>query len=101
MELPELEFRNALLDTVAECRKIGYRPTGFMGMISSSSAFEAVRTLLAKRDVSDGFTELWEKGRLDLSVEAIILKPEWRGYFEKTELDTARRRLAEVKYLAQ
>src|SRR5882672_8198789 len=100
MDEAELDFRSALQDTVKECRKIRYSPTGFMGMITSSSAFEAVRTLLAKKTPSEGFTTLWEKGRLDLSVEAIVLKPEWRGYFQPSELDTARRRLAEVKYRA-
>ncbi len=100
MDDAELDFRGALQDTVNECRRIGYKPTGFMGMMTTSSAFEAVRTLLAKREPSDGFTTLWEKGRLDLTVEAIVLKPEWRGYFKPTEVDTARRRLAEVKYRA-
>jgi hypothetical protein len=71
-----------------------------MGMMTTSSAFDAVRTLLAKREPSDGFITLWEKGRLDLTVEAIVLKPEWRGYFQPSELDTARRRLSDVKYQA-
>ncbi|MCI0365517.1 MAG: hypothetical protein L0219_16765 [Phycisphaerales bacterium] len=67
-------------------------------MIARSNPFDAVRSLLNGRDVSEGFTVLWEKGRLDLSVEAIVLKPEWRGYFSAAELDTARRRLSDVKY---
>ena len=71
-----------------------------MGMITRSGAFEAVRTLLAKRVPSEGFTVLWEMGRLDLSVEAIVLKPEWRTCFSPQEIDTARRRLAEVRYQA-
>ena len=100
MDDAELDFRGALQEAVNECRRIGYKPTGFMGMMTTSSAFEAVRTLLAKKDPSDGFTTLWEKGRLDLTVEAIVLKPEWRGYFQPSELETARRRLAEVKYRA-
>lgn len=95
-----LDFRSALQEAVNECRRVGYNPTGFMGMMTKSSAFEAVRTLLSKRVPSDGFTTLWEKGRLDLTVEAIVLKPEWRGYFQSSELDTARRRLADVKYRA-
>lgn len=100
MDQPELEFRSALQEAVSECRRIGYQPTGFMGMITSTSAFEAVRSLLAKRNPSDGFTHLWEKGRLDLSVEAIVLKPEWRGHFAPQEIQIARRRLAEVNYRA-
>jgi hypothetical protein len=71
MDGAELDFRAALQEAVNECRRIGYKPTGFMGMVTTSSAFEAVRTLLAKKEPSDGFTTLWEKGRLDLTVEAI------------------------------
>lgn len=100
MDEAELDFRAALQEDINECRRLGYKPTGFMGMLASSSAFEAVRTLLAKPKPSDGFTTLWEKRRLDLTVEAIVLKPEWRGYFTPAELDTARRRLAEVQYRA-
>jgi hypothetical protein len=100
MDQAELDFQNALQAAINESRRIGYPPTGLMGMITSSGAFEAVRTLLAKRVPSEGFTVLWEKGRLDLSVEAIVLTPEWRTYFSPQELDTARRRLADVGYQA-
>jgi hypothetical protein len=100
MDEGEQDFLDALQDAVNECRRIGYKPTGFMGMIANSNAFEAVRTLLHKREPSDGFSTLWEKGRLDLTVEAIVLKPEWRGYFTEDERKIARRRLADVKYRA-
>jgi len=100
MDQAELDFQNALEAAINECHKIGYHPTGFMGMITSSGAFEAVRRLLDKHDGASGFTELLLKGRLDLSVEAIVLKPEWRTCFSPQELDTARRRLAEARYQA-
>jgi hypothetical protein len=100
MDEAELDFRAVLQDAVNECRRIGYKPTGFMGMVTQSSAFEAVRTLLAKREPSEGFTTLWEKGRLDLTIEAIVLKAEWHHYFTHSERETARRRLADVKYRA-
>jgi len=100
MDQAELDFQNALQAAINESRRIGYSPTGLMGMITSSGAFEAVRRLLDKHGVPSGFTELLLKGRLDLSVEAIVLKPEWRPNFSPQELDTARRRLAEVRYQA-
>ncbi|MBS0189659.1 MAG: hypothetical protein JSR52_00785 [Planctomycetes bacterium] len=100
MDDDEFDFRAALQEVVNECRRIGYNPTGFMGMVTSSSAFEAVRTLLAKREPSDGFTTLWGKKRLDLTVEAIVLKPEWRSFFTPPERETARRRLAAAEYRA-
>jgi hypothetical protein len=36
---------------------------------------EAARQLLRGRDASDGFTTLWEHGRLKVSIEAFVLLP--------------------------
>ena len=45
---------------------------------------KTARRLLAERNVSDGFTALWQAGRLDLTVEAQVLRP------QQSELFTAR-----------
>jgi hypothetical protein len=45
--------------------------------------------------VSEGFTALWERGRLDLSVEALVLAEEFDDLFPEDEPDVARDRLAE------
>ena len=61
---------------------------------------EVVRSLLHAPGVSEGFPRLHQKGRLDLAVEAIILKPEWHGLFTAEERQAARERLASVHYRA-
>lgn len=99
MDEAEARFHEELESAVNECRQIGYNPTRFMGMLARSNAFDVVRSLL-QGPVSDGFTTLWEKRRLDLSVEAIALKPEWRAHFTVSELEAARRKLLEVNYRA-
>jgi hypothetical protein len=48
--------------------------------------------------VSDGFTALWERGRLDLSVESVILKADFSDLFTEDERDLARSRLQEYDY---
>jgi len=100
MDQAERGFRSELLDAVSECRKIGYSPGRFVAMLNTRTSFEVARSLLGGSSVSEGFTTLWEKRRLDLSVEAIVLKPEWRVHFTKEELEIARHRLAEVSYRA-
>jgi hypothetical protein len=95
----EARFREDLEAAVNECRRIGYNPSRFLGMMSRSNAFDVARSLL-HGSVSDGFTTLWERHRLDLSVEAIVLKPEWKGHFTPEERQAARRRLREVNYTA-
>lgn len=51
-----------------------------------------------KDDVSEGFTALWERGRLDLTVEAVVLTDPWRTLFSDSELETARKRLQDLGY---
>ena len=36
--------------------------------------------------MSDGFTELWQRGRLDLPVEALVMQPKWASLFSGIEL---------------
>lgn len=56
-------------------KEIGYNPTRFNQMVAEHGGPEAVRLLLKGRDASDGFTTLWEHGRLDMSCEAFALLP--------------------------
>lgn len=76
----------------------GYTATRLLELVSQLGGVNAARQLLAAPKPSDGFTTLWEKGRLDLSVEAHVLKPEFAQLFSREESDIARRRLAEYGY---
>jgi hypothetical protein len=48
--------------------------------------------------MSDGYVQLWRCGRLDLTVEALILREPWRALFSDAEHQIARRRLADSGY---
>jgi hypothetical protein len=74
-------------------REIGYNPTRFIKMVAEGGGVNAARQLLGGRDASDGFTTLWEHGRLDMSVEAFALLPWYRSLFTEDQLETAERRL--------
>lgn len=58
----------------------------------------AARTLIHASTVSDGYTALWERKHLELTVEALILKPEWHDLFSEVERNIARERLAAYGY---
>jgi len=79
-------------------REIGYNPTRFTRMVGEMGGVEAARHLLRGRDASDGFTTLWEHRRLEVSVEAFVLLPWYRGLFSEDELATAERRLGEHRF---
>jgi len=94
----EMRFTTALLDAVAECKRIGYNPTYFTPMLAELGGVETARHLITAGLVSDGFTRLWELCRLDLTVEAIALRSDFSGLFTRGELDAARRRLREFGF---
>ena len=54
----------------------------------------AVRSVLRSKTV--GFAFLKEHDRLDLSLENLILKPEWKHLFCDEDRDLARKRLARI-----
>src|SRR6266480_7924576 len=92
----ERNFHEAMLGIYRRAKsEAGYTATRFLGMVVERGGLETARYLLHAEKVSDGYTALWERGRLDLTVEAIILQPEWRDLFSEIEREIARRRLAE------
>jgi hypothetical protein len=76
-------------------KEIGYNPTRFNQMVAEHGGPGAVRILLNGRDASDGFTTLWESGRLEMSCEAIVLLPWYADLFHDGEKAVARHRLIE------
>jgi hypothetical protein len=49
-----------------------YNATRFLQMLYEHRGLEIARILLHSTNVSEGYTALWERGRLDLTVEAVI-----------------------------
>jgi hypothetical protein len=51
-------------------------------------------------NVSEGYTALWERGRLDLTVEALIHdNPQWHPLVTPEKLDICTERLTQYEYL--
>ena len=96
----DARFTQFLFDKAAQAKKdLGYNPTFFLGMLNAEGGFRTVSKLLAARKVSEGFTNLWEHGRLDLSVEAIVLESEWCRHFDELLLTVAEKRLRDSRYI--
>lgn len=95
----EREFHREMVEGAARLKhEIGYNPTRFNQMVAEYGGAGAARQLLQGRDASDGFTTLWEAGRLAMSVEACALLPWYSDLFSDDELTTARRRLVEHRF---
>ena len=61
------------------------------------TAYEVVQRLVAK-EATSGLERLWGKGRLDLSMEALIAKPAYKDLFSKEILDICNKKLKKYGY---
>lgn len=61
-------------------------------------AMKAAHRLLSGRRLSDGFSELQAKGRLDLSLEALAVDKRFTQLFSDEEANEALTRLLEAGY---
>lgn len=91
-------FTKFLMQKALEAYAIGYRPTHFRNMLSANGGVSTVRQLLAKGKPSEGFTRLWELGRLDLTVEALIVETKWRLLIDPLLVQQAERLLTKSNY---
>lgn len=89
-------FDNAMKEVYVRAKsEAGYNASVFLSMLSQHGGLDTARRLLASRHVSDGFVALWERGRLDLAVENVVLRDEFAPLFTDDERDLARQRLSE------
>ena len=98
----EADFDAAMLDIYRRAKSDAhYTATRFLGMVVERGGLETARYLLHAPTVSDGYTALWERGRLDLTVEVLILEPKWRTLFSDAERQIAVARLREYGFRGQ
>jgi len=101
----QLRFHEAMLDVfrlageATRQRRLdgttarGYWATYFLRGVRRHGGQEYARRLLRMAGLTEGFRRLEKEGRLDLSMEALVLRPEYAGLFTDTELSIAARRL--------
>lgn len=78
----------------------GYWASYFLRGVRNKGGLTEARDLLRKTGTSPGFERLKEEGRLDLSMEAVVIRPEYASLFAPTEIALARSRLADAGYRA-
>jgi hypothetical protein len=96
----EKAFDQAMFDIYRRAdTEIGYRPTIFLDMLYKRGGVSTAKALITAAKPSDGYTRLYEKGRLDLTVEAVVIDDaKWHPLFTPDELAQARRRLKAYGY---
>ena len=96
----EKKFDAALHDVYKKAKyEAHYNATIFLKMLYERGGLGTARYLINADKPSDGYTALYERKRLDLTVEAVVIENEmWHALFTPEELEKARRRLADYGY---
>ena len=69
----ENEFHEAMVNIYRRANnEANYDARIFFQMVSEHGGLKAAKRLINSSTVSDGYTALWEKRRLDLTVEALV-----------------------------
>ena len=96
----EPEFDDAMMSIYRRAKtEAGYTATRYLQMLSEHGGLGTARILLRASKVSEGYVALWERKRLDLTVEALIVdNAKFHPLFTAGEMDIARKRLAQYEY---
>lgn len=95
----EQQFHEAMLQVYKDAKRYcKYHATYFLQMVTDRGGLATAKQLILAETPSDGFTTLWECGRLDLTVEAVALNPIYRELFSEDELRLAKERLLQYGY---
>jgi hypothetical protein len=90
------EFHKAMIQDVYEAAlKCGYHATIFKRMLARKGGLQTAIELLGPRAVQYGFAELWKRGKLDLTMEHLVIQDRWRELFTSDLVSIAEDRLSE------
>jgi hypothetical protein len=68
-------------------------------MVTDKGGLLTAKTLINSAKPSDGYTALYLKQRLDLTVEAMVVEDKrWHPLFTSSEIERASARLKEYRY---
>lgn len=97
----EAQFDMAMFDVYRRAKtEAKYNATIFLKMLTDNGGIRTAKTLINGDKPSDGYGALCLRGRLDLTVEALVIdEPRWHPLFTEEELEKARSRLQEYHYI--
>ncbi len=99
----EARFTEAMVNIYTMAKKdLKYNASYFFRMIQDLGGLQTAKQLINDSKPSSGFTTLYERGRLDLTVEALVVdNQEWHELFTREELVKAEKRLVDLGYRSQ
>ncbi len=99
MKQLEIDFHKEMINIYKTAeRELSYRATRFIQLVSEKGGLLAAKQLISKENGTEGFMILLENKRLDLSVEALVLRNEYQPLFSIEELNMCYERLKKYEY---
>lgn len=100
MQTLSKQFDVAMFDIYRRAKsEAGYNATIFLGMLDDRGGLSTAKYLINSPTPSEGYTNLYERGRLDLTVEAMVVEnTKWHALFTAEEVEKARVRLRKYNY---
>jgi hypothetical protein len=100
MQTLSKQFDVAMFDIYQRAKsEAGYNAIIFLGMLNDRGGLSTAKCLINSSKKSDGYTNLYERGRLDLTVEAMVVEnTKWHALFAVEEVEKARARLRKYDY---
>lgn len=94
------QFTQALLTAYLRAKtEAKYNATVFYRMLDQHKGVDTAKRLINSPNQSDGYTALYLRNRLDLTVEAIVVdNPRWHSLFDSEDLEKAKERLRANRY---
>lgn len=90
-----LDMENIYRTALVRCK---YNATRFLQMINEHAGLETASILLHTPSFQYGFTALWECGCLNITMENLVLQPQYDALFTEEEKNIARTRLQECGF---
>ncbi|MEL7571268.1 MAG: hypothetical protein AAGU14_12005 [Eubacteriaceae bacterium] len=99
MSIIENKFNEDMINIYFTVKKeLKYNAAMFFRLLSEKGGLQTAKILIAKNGGTSGFRVLFENKRLDLSVEALVLRPEYITLFTDEERKMCKDRLNEFGY---
>lgn len=81
------EFTRDLLHQIAQAEQLGVRMARLKKDAETYGGVKTARELLRKNRLSDGFDQLEQLGKLELSLEALVVKGKYGALFTDDEVN--------------
>ncbi len=95
----ETKFTKAAIELYKTAKKeCGQTHTLFIQRVSRDGGVAAAKYFIRLDEETSGFADLWMAGRLNLTIEALVIKPEYAPLFSEVERQICKDRLKEHGY---